>query len=103
MYILLLFVVKNRDLYTTSQEIHSFNTSYNTNLHFSMANYTTFLKMVFYFFGIKLFNLLPINIKNLPNEIKLFKHALTRFIFYIHFIQQNSIFTTTIHRILVVL
>lgn len=27
------------------------------------------------FFGIKLFNHLPINIKNLPNETKLFKHA----------------------------
>ena len=87
MYILFLFVVKKRDLYTTSQEIHGFNTNYNTNLHFSKTNLTTFPKVVVFFFGIKLFNHLPINIKNLPNEIKLFKHALKRFILYIHFIQ----------------
>ena len=62
MYLLFLFVVKNRDLYTTSQEIRGFNTSYNNNLHLSMANLTTFPKVVF-FFGIKLFNHLPINIK----------------------------------------
>jgi hypothetical protein len=29
----LLFVVKNKDLFTTNQEIHNINTTYNTNLH----------------------------------------------------------------------
>jgi hypothetical protein len=51
MHILFLFVVKNRDLYTTSQEIRGFNTSYNNNLHLSMANLTTFPNVAFFFGG----------------------------------------------------
>jgi hypothetical protein len=38
-----------------------------------------FKRELLLFFGIKLFNRLPINIKNLPNEIKLFKFALKSF------------------------
>ena len=57
-------MVKNRDIYiythththTDNQEIY---TRYNTNLHLPMANLTTFQRGV-YFFGVKLFNRLPI-------------------------------------------
>jgi hypothetical protein len=50
MCILFLSMV-NRDLYTISQESHGFNTSYNTNLHLSMANLTTFPKVAFIFWN----------------------------------------------------
>jgi len=58
----LLFVVKNKDLFTTNLEIHSINTRSNTNLHLPVCNLTVFQKRV-YFSGIKLFHHLPLNIK----------------------------------------
>jgi len=75
----LLFVVKNKDLYTTNQEIHNINTRSNINLHPPVCNLTVFQKGV-YFSGIKLFNHLPLKIKSFSNEIKLFKPALKRFL-----------------------
>jgi len=76
----LLFVVKNKDLFTTNQEIHNINTRGNINLHPPVCNLNVFQKGV-YFSGIKLFNHLPPNIKSLSNEIILFKPALKRFLF----------------------
>ena len=76
----LLFVVKNKDLFTTNQEIHNINTRCNTNLHPPTCNLMVYQKGV-YFSGIKLFNHLPPDIKSLSKEIKLFKPALKRFLF----------------------
>jgi len=76
---LLLCVVKYTDLYTANQEIHSINTRYNTNLHLPMVNLTAFKGGAF-FCGIKLFNQLPTDIKNLSNETKIFTQALKRFL-----------------------
>jgi hypothetical protein len=39
---LLLFVVRNTDLYVTNQEIHGINTGYNTDLHFTTAKLMVF-------------------------------------------------------------
>jgi hypothetical protein len=75
----LLFVVKNKESYTTNQEIHNITTRSNTNLHPPVCNLTVFQKGAYYS-GIKLFNHLPLKIKSLPNEIKLFKPALKRFL-----------------------
>jgi hypothetical protein len=77
--LLLLFVVKNKDLYTTNQEIHSINTRFNINLHPPVCNLTEFQKAV-YFSVIKLFNHLLLNMKSLSHEIKSFKHALKWFL-----------------------
>jgi len=81
LYILstLLFVVKNNDLFTTNQEIHNINTRCNTNLHPPLCKLRVFQKGV-YFTGIKLYNHLPANLKNLSKEIKLFRPALKRFL-----------------------
>ena len=75
----LLFVVKNNYLFTTNQEIHNINTRCNTNLHPPLCKLTVFQKGV-YFTGIKLYNRLPANLKNLSNGMKLFKPALKRFL-----------------------
>ena len=74
----LLFVVKNKVLYTTNQEIHNITTKSNINLHPPVCNLTAFLKRAYYSY-IKLFNQLPLK-KSLTNEIKLFKTALKRFL-----------------------
>jgi hypothetical protein len=76
---ILLFVVKNKELYTTNQEIHDINTRSITNLHLPVCNLTLFQKAA-YCSGIKLFNHLPQKIKSLSNVIKLFKPALKRFL-----------------------
>jgi hypothetical protein len=75
----LLFVVKNKDLFITNQEIHNINTRCNTDLHPPICNLMAFQKGV-YFSGIKLYNHLPLNLKSLSKEIKLFKPALKRFL-----------------------
>jgi len=75
----LLFVVKNKDLYTIKQEIHNIATRSNTNLNPPVCNVTVFQKGA-HCSGIKLFNHLPIKIKSLSNEIKLFKPALKSFL-----------------------
>jgi hypothetical protein len=49
------------------------------NLHPAVCNLTLFQKGV-YFSGIKSFNHLPLKIRSLTNEIKLFKPALKRFL-----------------------
>jgi hypothetical protein len=75
----LLFVVKNKDLFTTNQEIRNINTRCNTDLHPPICNSMAFQKGV-YFSGIKLYNHLQLNLKNLSKEIKLFKPVLKRFL-----------------------
>ena len=75
----LLFVVKNKDLCTTNQEIHNVTTRSDTNLQPPVCNLTVFQKGAYYC-GIKLFNHLPLKIKSLSNEIKVFKPALKRFL-----------------------
>jgi len=65
----LLFVVKNKDLYTTNQEIHNITTRLNIYLHPLVCNLTIFQKAANYS-GINLFNHLPLKIKSLSNEIK---------------------------------
>jgi hypothetical protein len=74
----LLFVVKNNDLYSTNQEIQNINTRSNINLHLPVCNLTLFQNGA-YFSGIKLYNHLPPRIKSLSNETELFKPALKRF------------------------
>jgi uncharacterized protein YpbB len=62
----LLSEVKNKDLYTTNQEIYNINTRSNINLHHQGCTMTTFQKTA-YFSDIKLFNQLPLKIKSLSN------------------------------------
>jgi len=77
----LLFVVNNEDLYSTNQEIYNIDTRSNINLHVHLpvCNLTLFQKGA-YFSDMKLFNHVPLKIKSLSIEIKLFKPALKRFL-----------------------
>ena len=55
------------------------NTRPNIKLHLPVCDLTVFQKGA-YFSGIKLFNHLPLKLKSLSNEIKIFKTALKRFL-----------------------
>jgi len=56
-------VIKKKDLYKSNFEIHNINTSHGTDVHPPTSNLTTFQKGAFYF-GIKVFNLLALEIKH---------------------------------------
>jgi hypothetical protein len=71
-YIYLLFVAKNRDLYKLNSEIYNINTKFSSDLHTPTANLTTFQKGPFYF-GIKVSNRLPTSIKNTSHNIRQFR------------------------------
>ena len=72
---LLMFVANNMGLYHKSTQIHGLKMRRNFDLYCPQANLTTYQKGPYYF-GIKLFNHLPLKIKELVCDIKQFKTAL---------------------------
>jgi hypothetical protein len=60
---LLLFMTKNSEQFKSNSQIHSINTRHNNNLHYATCNLTAFQKGTHYL-GIKVFNSLPLSIKN---------------------------------------
>ena len=73
------FVVKNRHLFSTNNQIHTIHTRHKNNLHPPITDVTKFQKGVFYS-GIKIFNNLPPNIKSLANKTTQFQNALKTFL-----------------------
>jgi hypothetical protein len=67
-YPLLMFVVKNRDLFKLNSDIHGLNTRYDKDFHLPSANLKLFQKGVFYS-GIKTCNHLPKTIKELSHGV----------------------------------
>jgi len=86
-----IFVIKNKHLFYTNNQIHSIHTRFKTNLHPPTANVTKFQKAVYYS-AIKIFNNLPHNIKDLANEIVLFQNALKRFLLINSFYNSKEYF-----------
>jgi len=74
-----IYVVKNKHLFHTNNQIHNIHTRFKTNLYPPTANFTEFQKAVHYS-AIKIFNNLPHEIKDLANDILLFWNALKRFL-----------------------
>jgi len=83
---LLIFVVKNKDLFKTNSDVHSFSTRAHYDLHIPPANLTVFQNGAWYS-GIKIYNYLPPTIKQLSNDISIFKPALKIFLY------SNSFYT----------
>jgi hypothetical protein len=86
-----IFVMKNKHLFYTNNQIHSIHTRFKTGLHPPTANLTKFQKGVYYS-AIKIFNNLPHNIKDLANEIVLFQKALKRFLLINSFYNSKEYF-----------
>jgi hypothetical protein len=74
-----LLVVKNTDEFTSNSDVHTMNTWHRSDLHPPSIKLTKYQKEVYYS-GIKIFNYLPQNIKNLSWNVKKFKLALKRFL-----------------------
>ena len=76
---LLLFVVKNIDEFTTNSTVHPINTRHRTDLHPPLIKVSKYQKGVYYS-GIKIFNYLPQNIKDLSGNVRKIKLALKKFL-----------------------
>ena len=71
-FLLLIFVVKNKDLFLLNSDIHTINTRNNSNLYMPNTNLTIFQKGVLYS-GCKIYNKVPPHIKDLLNDLKCLK------------------------------
>ena len=71
---LMLFVVKNKDLFTLNSEHHDTSTRQLNNLYQPMTTITTYQK------GIKIHNNLPQSIKEVSNKDREFEICLKRFL-----------------------
>jgi hypothetical protein len=76
---LLSFVVDNMEKFQTNSDSHSISTRYRYNLHVPNSNLSKYQKGVYYY-GIKLFNNIPPNVKNLSHNIKMFKRSLKEYL-----------------------
>jgi hypothetical protein len=64
-----MFVVQNKNLFSTSIENHHIDTRQRNNLYLPQANLIIYQKGAHYF-GIKIFNNLPLEIKNVAGNQK---------------------------------
>jgi len=82
---LLLFVATIKKLFSLNSQIHDINTHHNNNLHLPLTGLTLVQKGVAYS-GCKIYNHLPPKIKNISNNVALFKSKLKKlllqYVFY---------------------
>jgi len=91
---LLIFVVKNRDLFLLNSDIHTMNTCNNSNLYMPNSNLTIFQKG-FLYSGCKIYNRLPPHTKGLSNDSKRFKSTLKGFLMEHILYSTTLVFTPT--------
>jgi hypothetical protein len=80
-FLLILFTVKNKPLFTPNNEIHKYKIRNNTNLNLPTVYITKYYKGP-YISGLKAFNHLPRHINSLANDMKSFKTSLKRFLYH---------------------
>ena len=85
---LLIFVVQKKPL-LNSIENHNIDTRQRNNLYLLQANVPIYQKEAYYL-GIKIFNNLPLEIKNVAGNQKKFKIALKKFVFAYSFYRMEE-------------
>ena len=78
---ILLFVVKNKNLFQLNSQIHNLHTRSNDNLHLLSTSLTLVQRGAAYS-GSKIYNHLPTQIKQLSTNVVLFKTALKKFLLH---------------------
>jgi hypothetical protein len=76
---LLMFVVQNKKSFLTNNENHNLDSRQRNNLYLPQANLIIYQKGAYYS-GIKIFNNLSLEIKNVAGNHKQFKIALKKFL-----------------------
>jgi len=77
---LLMFVVQNKKVFSPNIKNHKIDTRQRNNLHLPQAKLNIYQKGAYYS-GIKIFNNLPLEIKNVTGDQKKFKIALKKFLY----------------------
>jgi len=77
---LLMSVVQNKHFFSSNIENHNIDTRRRNNLYLPQANLTIYQKRAYYS-GIKIFNNLHLEIKNVAGNLKKFKIALKQFLY----------------------
>jgi hypothetical protein len=90
-YLLLLFVINNRQYYKINSDIHSINARNNLDLHYPQSHLSVYQKGAHYT-GIKIFNRLPISIKQFSHDTKEFILALKGFLYLYSFYSLDEYF-----------
>jgi hypothetical protein len=90
---ILLFVTKNKDQFLFNSQVHKINTRQMSNLYLPSANLATYQKDVYYS-GIKIYNHLPTDIKDLSHNKNKFKLALKRYLLHNSFYSLEEYFNT---------
>jgi len=80
LFSLIVFTAENDNYFNWNKDIHRYNTRQNTNIHLPTVNLTKYLKGP-YISGVRAFNHLPSELKNLVNDPKAFKLALKQFLY----------------------
>ena len=88
---LLMLVVQNRTLFLTNTENYNLGTRQRNNLYLPQANLTIYQKAAYYS-GIKFFNNLPLEIKNVVGNQKKFKIAFKKFYVHLFILHLGRIF-----------
>jgi hypothetical protein len=76
---LLMYVVNNKHLFTRNLAVHNHDIRYAKHFHLPVTNLTIYQKGAYYT-RIKICNYLPTDIKNVVNEIQVFKKNLKKFL-----------------------
>jgi hypothetical protein len=98
-YLLLSFVINNRQQFKINSGICNVNTRNNLDLHYSQSHLWVYQKGA-HCSGIKVFNRLPIPIKQLSHDTKQFKMALKGFCISIPFYSLDEYFKYNTNSIL---
>jgi hypothetical protein len=77
---ILIFVLKNRNLFITNYDKHYVQTRHSDNLYFPTSSLALYQNGVYYI-GIKIFNKLPPKLKELVQMPKIFESSLRRYLF----------------------
>jgi hypothetical protein len=86
-----LFVINNKNYFKVNSEIHNINTRTKSKLHQPLSHLSTYQKGTYYF-GIKVFNSLPAQIKDLSHNTKQFGSALISFLYFHSFYTLDEYF-----------
>ena len=92
-YLIRLFVTKNKDQFLSNSQVHKINTRQTSDLFVPTANLTIYQKC-FYYSGIKIYNHLPTAIKDLSCDKNKFKLALKRCLLHNSFYSLEEYFNT---------
>jgi hypothetical protein len=76
---LMMFAVKNKDLFNINRDCHQINTRQHMNMHMSQVNFSKYGNGVCHM-AVKIYNGLPKNLKVITNHIKKFKIGIKEFL-----------------------